>query len=55
MKNKYAITLDKEMLTINEIISIFQQQEDTEPLQSLDLNIVNDTLNHIKEKQMPLI
>lgn len=50
MKNKYAITLDKEMLTINEIISIFQQQEDTEPLQSLDLNIVNDTLSHIKEK-----
>ncbi|HFK1747751.1 TPA: hypothetical protein ACGX4N_004615 [Bacillus cereus] len=50
MKNKYAITLDKEMLTTKEIISIFQQQEDIEPLQSLDLNIVNDTLNHIKEK-----
>ena len=50
MKNKYAITLDKEMLTTNEIISIFQQQADTEPLQSRDLNIVNDTLSHIKDK-----
>ncbi len=49
MKYEHAITLDKPVLSIGEIISIFQKKEITEPIRSRELTIFKDTVGIIGE------
>ncbi|EOO09646.1 MULTISPECIES: hypothetical protein [Bacillus cereus group] len=50
MKYEHAITLDKPVLSIGEIISIFQKKEITEPIRSRELTIFQDTVGIIGDQ-----
>ncbi|KAA0794888.1 hypothetical protein [Bacillus sp. BPN334] len=50
MKYEHAITLDKPVLSLGEIISIFQKKETTEPIRSRELTIFQDTVGIIEDR-----
>ncbi len=47
MKYKHAITLDKPLLSLEEIIKIFQMNEVTQPIRKRDSSIYRDTEDYI--------
>lgn len=50
MKYEHAITLDKPVLSIGEIISIFQKKEITEPIKRREITIFQDTVGMIGDR-----
>lgn len=50
MKYEHAITLDKPVLSLGEIISIFQKKEVTEPIRRRELTICKDTVSIIEDQ-----
>ncbi|WP_179864131.1 hypothetical protein [Bacillus cereus] len=51
MKYEHAITLDKPLLSLEEIIKIFQRNEVTQPIRKRDSSIYRDTEDYIADKQ----
>ncbi|KLA32490.1 hypothetical protein MOE39_13610 [Bacillus cereus] len=47
MKYEHAITLDKPLLSLEEIIKIFQWNEVTQPIRERDSSIFRDTEDYI--------
>ncbi|MEB8665044.1 hypothetical protein P4G93_27680, partial [Bacillus cereus] len=54
MKYEHAITLDKPLLSLDEIIKIFQRNEVTKPIRERDSSISYDTEDYIADKMTAL-
>ncbi|KMP74374.1 hypothetical protein TU62_16750 [Bacillus cereus] len=54
MKSEHAITLDKPLISLEEIIKIFQWNEVTQPIRERNSSIFCDTEDYIADKMTAL-